>query len=136
MPPNPSMHSFITVIVDKKTSHLRELVVNQKTKKPRPKRYISSPRGGSNRSANFNSRDYYNNNNHRNEYSTPKNDNSARGYNHIKFKSSSPKPCGTVTTELREYIENLLNTSEVSFMVLFTTIIVIIFIIKHFIIGF
>uniref|UniRef100_A0A2S2PA58 Tudor domain-containing protein 1 n=2 Tax=Schizaphis graminum TaxID=13262 RepID=A0A2S2PA58_SCHGA len=137
IPPNPNMNSFITLIVDQKTSHLRELVVNQKTKKQRPKRHISTPRSSNNhmpKSANFKSR-FNNSNNHRNDYttptrsefntprneystptnvySTPRSDTSARGYDHVKIKSFNSKPKGTVTTNLRSSIENLCNTSEI-----------------------
>jgi len=159
------MSSFITLIVDEKTSHFRELVVNQRSKRSRPRRNNSFGRSSNNhflKSANFKSRDY-NQNNHRTEYitpryeytttrydySTPKHDNSARryenstsryansargyeystprydynarGYDHIKIKSLSTKPPGTVTPSLKSFIENLCNTSgpEVSFIVLF-----------------
>jgi len=64
------MNSFITLIVDQKTSHLRELVVNQKTKRQRPKRNTSTLRSSNNhvpKCSNYRSR--YNNN-HRNEYTT------------------------------------------------------------------
>jgi hypothetical protein len=182
------MNSFITLIVDQKTSHLRELVVNQKTKRQRPKRNTSTLRSSNNhmpKCSNYRSR--YNNN-HRNEYttpirsefntsrneystsrneystsrneystsrneystprneystsrneystprndystprkeySTPRSDTSARGYDHVKIKSFNSKPKGTVTTNLRSSIENLCNTSEVSF---FTTLPIIIF---------
>lgn len=130
------MSSFITLVVDEKTSHLRELVVNQKTKKSRPRRNNSFGRSGNNhllKSANIKSRDY-NHNNHRTEYSTPRYDNnarryeystprydySARGYDHIKIKSINTK-LGTVTPSLKSFIVNLCNTSgpEVSFIFLF-----------------
>jgi len=149
------MNSLVTLIVDEKTSHLRELVVNQKTKKQRPRRNNSSGRSGKNhmlKSSKFKSRDYnYNNNLTENntsiyEYTTPrydnsiynsslgyiygshKYDNSARGYDYVKIKSHS-KPSGTVTPNLRSFIENLCNTSgsEVSFIVLFTILGIIIF---------
>lgn len=83
------MSSFITLIVDEKTSHLRELVVNQKSKRCRPRRNNFSGRCGNNhllKSANPKSRDY-NHNNRRTEYSTsryayntPRHDISAREY--------------------------------------------------------
>jgi len=150
------MNSLITLIVDEKTSHLRELVVNQKSKKPRLRKNNSSGRSGNNhmfKSSNFKSRDH-NYNNHITEnntsilygYGTPRYDysiynssrgyeygshrydNSARGYDHVKIKSHS-KSAGTVTPNLRSFIENLCNTSgsEVSFIVLFKTLAVIIF---------
>jgi len=140
------MNSLITLIVDEKTSHLRELVVNQKSKKQRPRRNNYSGRSGNNHmSSNFKSRDY-NHNHHRTEnntsryeysngyynsgfeYSVPKYDHSARGYDHVKIKSHS-KPSGTVTPNLRSFIENLCNNSdsEVSFILLFTTVAIIIF---------
>ncbi|XP_008185199.1 uncharacterized protein LOC100158689 [Acyrthosiphon pisum] len=128
IPSNPSMSSFITLIVDEKTSHLRELVVNQKSKRPRPRKNNSTGRSGSNnhllKSANFKSR-VYNHNNYKTEYSTSRYDSSARGYehrtskydynargyDHIKIKPLSSKPIGTVTPELKSFIENLCNTS-------------------------
>ncbi|KAL5236605.1 hypothetical protein ACI65C_004015 [Semiaphis heraclei] len=137
IPSNPNMNSLLTLIVDEKTSHLRELVVNQKTKKQRPRRNNSSGRSGKNhmlKFSNFKSRDYnYNNRINENntsiyEYITPKcdyiipnsslgciysshtYDNSARGYDYVKIQSHS-KPSGTVTPNLRSFIENLCNTS-------------------------
>ncbi|XP_025202194.1 LOW QUALITY PROTEIN: uncharacterized protein LOC112599489 [Melanaphis sacchari] len=136
IPPNPNFNSFITLIVDKKTSHLRELVVNQKTKKQRPKRNIFTTRTNNNhllKSANFKSR-VNNHNNYRNEYtssryeyntpryessssryesSTPRNDNSARGYDHVRIKSFNSKSNGIVTPNLKNCIENLFSTTEV-----------------------
>ncbi|XP_022169440.1 uncharacterized protein LOC111033146 isoform X1 [Myzus persicae] len=132
VPSNPNMNSLITLIVDEKTSHLRELVVNQKSKKQRPRRNYSSGRSGNNhllKSSNFKSHDY-NHNNHRPDYSTSRykncspsydysargyeysnrNGNSARGYDHVKTKSYT-KPIGIVTPNLRSFIENLCNTS-------------------------
>ncbi|CAH1731463.1 unnamed protein product [Aphis gossypii] len=137
IPHNPSMNSIITLIVGEKTSHLRELVINQKTKKQRPRRNISTLRSNNNhllKSANYKSR-VKNHNNHRNEstistryeyntpkydyrspryeYSTPRYDTSARGYDHVKTKSVNSKFNGTVTTNLRSGVENLCNTSEI-----------------------
>ncbi|XP_015370255.1 PREDICTED: uncharacterized protein LOC107166201 [Diuraphis noxia] len=137
IPSNPNMNSLVTLIVDEKTSHLRELVVNQKSKKQRSRRNNSSGRGGNNymyKSSNFKSRDYnYNthiteNNSSMYEYTAPRcdnsihnssrgyeygshrYDNSARGYDHVKIKPLSKTP-GTVTPNLRSFIENLCNTS-------------------------
>ncbi|XP_026816464.1 uncharacterized protein LOC113555992 isoform X2 [Rhopalosiphum maidis] len=129
IPPNPNLNSFIILIVDQKTSHLRELVVNQKTKRQRPKRNTPTLRSNNHmpKSANFRSRSN-NYNNHRNEYTTPtrsefntlrneystlRSDTTARGYDHIKIKSFNSKPKGSVTTNLRNSIENLCNTSEI-----------------------
>lgn len=120
------MNSIITLIVGEKTSHLRELVVNQKTKKQRHRKNISTLRSSNNhslKSANYKSR-VNNHNNHRNEstistkyeYNTPRYDTSARGYDHIKIKSVNSKPNGTVTTNLKSGVESLCNTSEVSFV--------------------
>jgi len=172
------MSSFITLIVDEKTSHLRELVVNQKSKRPRPRRNNSIGRSGNNhllKSSNFKSRDY-NHNNYKTEYSTsrydyttsryeyithtykntspryeynsprydnsarvyeystPKYDYNARGYDHIKIKPFISKPIGTVTPNLKSFIENLCNTSgpEVSIIVLFTTLFIIIILLNIF----
>ncbi|CAH1731461.1 unnamed protein product [Aphis gossypii] len=89
IPQNPNMNSFVTLIVDEKTSHLRELVVNQKTKKQRPKKNISTLRSSNNHlptSANY--KFCVNNlDNQRNEYtistthkySTPRYATNARG---------------------------------------------------------
>lgn len=144
------MSSFITLIVDKKTSHLRELVVNQKSKRPRLRRNNFVGRSGNNhllKSSNFKSRDYNHNNyktghstsryeytSTRFEHSTPKYDYNARGYDHIKIKPLSSKPIGTVTPNLKSFIENLCNTSgpEVSIIVLFTTLYIIIILLNTF----
>jgi len=166
------MSSFITLIVGEKTTHLRELVVNQKPKRTRPRRNNSIGRSGNNhllRSANFKSRDYNHHNNYKTEYSTsrheyantryehtrhgytsprydnstrryehstPKYDHNARGYDHIKIKPLSSKPIGTVTPDLKSFIENLCNTSgpEVSIIVLFTTLYIIIFLLNIFLV--
>jgi len=125
------MNSFVTLIVDEKTSHLRKLVKNQKTKTHRNKRNISALRSSNNHlmnSTNYNSRvnnlgdqrnEYtisttYEYNTPRYENSTPKYDTNARGYDHVKIKSVNSKPNSTVTTNLRGSVENLCNTSEVS----------------------
>lgn len=144
------MSSFITLIVDEKTSHLRELVVNQKSKRYRPRRNNFSGRSGNNhllKSANLKSRDYnhsyrkteystsrYEYNTPRYEYSTPKYDYNARGYDHIKIKPLSSKPIGIVTPNLKKFIEDLCNTSgsEVSFIVLFITLYIIVFLLNVF----
>ncbi|XP_050063063.1 uncharacterized protein LOC126552407 [Aphis gossypii] len=129
IPQNPNMNSFVTLIVDEKTSHLRELVVNQKTKKQRPKKNISTLRSSNNHlptSANY--KFCVNNlDNQRNEYtistihkyntpryenSTPRYATNARGYDRVKLKSVNSKPNGTVTTRLRSDVENLCNTSK------------------------
>ncbi len=125
------MNSTVTLIVGEKTSHLRELVVNQKTKNQRPRRNISTLRSSNNHlpnSANYNSRvnnldnrkhEYtisttYEYNTPRYEKSTQRYDTNARGYDRVKIKSVNSKPNGTVTTNLRIGVENLCNTSEVS----------------------
>jgi len=90
------MNSLITLIADEKTSHLRELVINQKSKRQRPRRNYSSGKSFDNhllKSSNFKSRDYnhishrtdYNTSRYkssilRNKYTTPRYDNSAHGY--------------------------------------------------------
>lgn len=145
------MSSFITLIVDKKTSHIRELVIKQKSKNQRPRRNISSERNGhsnhnhSLKSDNFKSRSY-NYNKRRTEHSAPKYkystlrhdyattgyENSARGHDHVKIKCIDSKPIGTVTQNLRNCVENLCNTSEVSFIVLLTTLTIIIFLLYIF----
>ncbi|CAH1731459.1 unnamed protein product [Aphis gossypii] len=70
IPQNPNMNSFVTLIVDEKTSHLRELVVNQKTKKQRPKKNISTLRSSNNHLPNSANYKFCVNNldNQRNEY--------------------------------------------------------------------
>jgi len=127
------MNSFITLIVDEKTSHLRELVVNQKTKKQRPKRNISTLRSSNNHLPNSANYNFFVNNldNQRNEYtvstsheyntpryenSTPRYATNTRGYDRVKLKSVNSKPNGIVTTKLRSDVENLCNASKVSYV--------------------
>ncbi|KAE9528672.1 hypothetical protein AGLY_012247 [Aphis glycines] len=129
IPQNPNMNSFVTLIVDEKISHLRELVVNQKTKKQRPKKNISTLRSSNNHLPNSANYKFYVNNldNQRNEYtisttyeyntpryenSTPRYASNACGYDRVKFKSVNSKPNGTVTTKLRSDVENLCNASK------------------------
>lgn len=104
MPRFPNMESFIKIILDEKSEHIRELVVNQKTKKlhknsfkKKRSRFVDSRVPSDSRS--FNSFPYNSN---------------ARGYDHVK-KSISPKRKGIVTKELQAFIEYLCRSSDVNF---------------------
>lgn len=114
------MNSFITLIVSKKTSHLRELVVNQKIKS-RPKRNTSSVR-----SANYQLLKPDDKKSH---------DKSARGYDDVNIKYHNSKSHGTVTKNLKSCIENLCKT-EVSFIRSFTIMTVVIFSLHIFLLVF
>ncbi|XP_050426306.1 tudor domain-containing protein 7-like [Adelges cooleyi] len=93
LPPNPNMYSLLSVIVNEKTTHLRELVTNQKRKKSRPKNVGILRRYGnfnSCSSLSYSSRDY-------NCYS-------ARGYNHVNTYAN-PSYHSIVSDRLKKFIE-------------------------------
>lgn len=103
------MDSLVTLVVDEKIFHLRQLVVNQKkNKKKRPRNYYYD--------VNLNSglrNSYGYNENNLNAYNTP------RGYDYTKrlpVRSSRNK--GLVTNQLQTSIENLCRNSEVNFKLL------------------
>lgn len=102
MPRFPNMDSPIKVILDKKSEHIRDLVVNQKTKKPHKNSAKKHSRSFNSR-VSFGSRSF--NTSPYNSY--------ARGYDHVK-KSISPKPKGIVTKELQAFIEYLCKSSDVN----------------------
>lgn len=116
------MYSSIKLIVDEKTSHLRELIVNQKVNKKKrsksyPRKNFSSASSKYNLSkwnvkskyANTNNYSSYNNN-------TCAFDPNARGYDYIRIKSADdPKPKGIVTNKLQKNIEHLCSSSQVNF---------------------
>lgn len=138
------MSSPIKLITDEKTSHLRELIVNQKSKKSR--KYNKRNNLNSNYTCKTNTSDNYSTNNHKllNCNSTAYNyDNSAsasrynfhktsvsnyngsdfgtyvdnfnaRGYDYV-YKRTSNSQKGYVTNKLKKCIENLCNNSKVKF---------------------
>lgn len=131
IPPNSNFSTPVKRVVNDKTAHLRELIVNQKNKKPRFKRHFSSK---SNLNSVYINNNYYNNKNnnnninsynynynkpstnsiHKNKYENS--DYSARGYNNIKHKMfSSPKNKGFVTDELQKQIEEIAKRPGVNF---------------------
>ncbi|XP_050528415.1 uncharacterized protein LOC126898446 [Daktulosphaira vitifoliae] len=97
VPENPNMFSLLYVIANDKTTHLRKLVLNQKRKKIRPKRFVSSK-------SSFGNHDYSRNNfSPNNNYNGVFNE---RGYNYIKSYSNSLGSLnGKVTTELQSFLE-------------------------------
>lgn len=130
------MHSSIKLIVDEKTSHLRELIVNQKVSKRKrsklnPRKHFSSASYKHNslkwsaitKYANTNSNSSYNYNTHGHDLKTSEYgnnacayDHNARGYDYIRQKSANDqKPKGIVTNELQKHIENLCTSSRVNF---------------------
>lgn len=117
VPPFPNMSSVVKLIVDKKTVHLRKLIINQKCKKE-PKKVHPKKRY-----SNSNSHSQYKNN-YGNFYekitqfqnNVKNNKNNLLAYDYIYKKSLNlPKSEGFVTKELRRYIENLCSDSQVYF---------------------
>lgn len=115
IPHNPTMMSTIRLIVDKKTLHLRNLVVNQKSKRSKNRNFKKSYNthyGHTYYHDNFNNRDYnvhMSNNKYKNNYNV-------RGYDYIKHNPKSlQKSKGIVTDELKICIENLCKNSEVNY---------------------
>lgn len=116
------MNSPIKLIVDEKTSHIRNLVINQRSKQSHSKKKCLNRNRNSFKYSysaydnyasvdNRNFRDYnaYESNNYR------KYDFKARGYDYVKHKSFNLENSkGIVTDELRKYIENLCINSEVN----------------------
>lgn len=98
----PNMNSPIKIILDQKSEHIRELVVNQKTKKPRKSLFKKSSRSVDSRepysSRSFNTFPYYN---------------APHGYDLVN-KSSSPKPKGIVSKDLQNFVEYMCKSSNVN----------------------
>lgn len=128
MPCSPNMSSSIKLITNEKTSHLRELVINQKNKKS-SKNNLSNKRNKhiyynankcSKTNKNFITNAYECGNTvpdsnarvHNNSTCTI--DYNCRGYDYVKRKSKSSQK-SVVTEKLKKYIENLCNDSEVNF---------------------
>lgn len=98
------MNSIVELIVGKKTSHLRELIVHQKINKYNKMRSISNHYNGYESRFNTKACNY---NAHKYNYN-------ARGYDSIKNKSlESWKTNGFVTDKLRNCIEDLCVNSQV-----------------------
>lgn len=117
MPPHPSMNSFVKLIVDEKTSHLRQLVVNQKANKKKkryPRKCYPSVRENVVSNKSYNYGNSYNYENHTNEYCA------SRGYD---FVNNSPvhssKKKGYVTNQLQKSIENLCKKEQVNIKLFF-----------------
>lgn len=99
------MNSSIKVIVDKKTSHIRELVVNQKRSKKVSKRSHNAKKPNY---PNFNSNSKNFNSHQHNNYTT-------HGYDNIKHKSFNSRISeGKVTVHLQKFIENQCHNSKVN----------------------
>lgn len=125
IPPFPNMSSIVKLIIDKKTEHLRELVMNQKSKKESKKNLHSKKY--SNRNYNNQYKKTYNNVYEKTcqfQNNFNKNNNNLRSYNYINTKPLNlPKSKGFVTKELHCYIENLCSDSQVKFNAFITYVI-------------
>lgn len=107
------MNSPIKLIVNGKTLHIRELVVNQKSKRTRSKRFVC-PKNSIKHARSLNNK--YELKNVINDKNVLKYNYNVRGYDYIKHKTSNlPKSKGFVSYELQMHIENLCNSSEVNF---------------------
>lgn len=115
VPPSPHMNSVVKLVLDTKTTHLRQLVLNQKSKRE-PKKVHSKKRYSN---SNFQNKNTYNNfyqktPQYQNNFK--KNNNNLMAYNYANTKSFNlPKSKGFVTKELQCYIENLCSDSQVYF---------------------
>lgn len=116
MPCFPNMDSPLKLILDEKSIHIRDLVVNQKIKKTRKNAFKKSSNHADSKHFNKYSSNTYPS--YTNSYNTSCNYNNnynARGYNYVKTKSRNPfKPKGKVTEDLQSHVEHLCNSSKVN----------------------
>ncbi|XP_050066598.1 uncharacterized protein LOC126555758 [Aphis gossypii] len=105
------MNSFVTLIVDEKTSHLRELVVNQKQKSSVLKKNISTLRSRNNhlpKSANY--KFCVNNlDNQRNDYTIS----TTREYNTPRYENSTPSSAKSTQSYEMYYSNRISDTIKV-----------------------
>lgn len=119
VPPYPHMNSVVKLILDKKTVHLRQLVMNQKSKKEHKK--IHSKKHYSNSNSDNQYKNTYNSfyektSQYQNNF---KKNNNLIAYDYTK-SLNLPKSKGFVTKEFRRYIENLCSASQVYFSAFIT----------------
>ncbi|XP_025420326.1 uncharacterized protein LOC112690515 isoform X2 [Sipha flava] len=115
VPPHPSLNSFVKLVIDEKTLHLRQLVMNQKVNKKK-KRYPRKYCPGLRENVALNN-SYVNSNNYENHTNEC---NAFRGYDFVKkMEPVHSKKKGYVTNQLQKSIENLCkNVQNVSIRVL------------------
>lgn len=118
------MNSVVELVVNEKTSHIRELISRQKPKKISSKRRSSYNDRSSPFKNNYYSTSYKSHGNNRYDtnvskygHNTCTNYNNVRGYDFVKHDSSSlHKPKGFVTSDLQHDVEDLCRKSQVNFI--------------------
>lgn len=119
------MNSVVKLVVDEKTSHIRELISRQKPKKKTSKKrssshssYNSPFKQNCNSTIKFHGNNRYTNDSKYN-HNTSTNHYNIRGYDYVKQDSSSlHKPKGFVTSSLQHDIEDLCRKSKVNFIII------------------